>query len=155
MKAVLDESSLFLDLVLAALGVFGGFLYFSHRILLVPGLYVHQWNVRLKDLAIILFVSRLSNHVSRLLPSNTYTELEFEQHLHYLRCYNHASQSRHPGGMDAPLRPLGHPQQLLVGLSHYVVDKCHVLYRLYYRRELQLRAPGEDLEQANRWSLCQ
>ncbi|OAG04931.1 uncharacterized protein CC84DRAFT_1260216 [Paraphaeosphaeria sporulosa] len=42
-------------LAIVALGVTGGFLYISFRILLVPGLYVHQWNVQLKDLAMILF----------------------------------------------------------------------------------------------------
>lgn len=36
----------------------GGFLYISIRIILVPGLYVHQWNIQLKDLATVLYVRR-------------------------------------------------------------------------------------------------
>ena len=39
--------------------MYGGFLYISFQILLLPGLYVHQWNVQLKDLALILYVSAL------------------------------------------------------------------------------------------------
>ncbi|KAF2689792.1 hypothetical protein K458DRAFT_384427 [Lentithecium fluviatile CBS 122367] len=42
-------------LLLAALGVYGGFLFISFEIVVMPGLYVHQWNVRLKDLSLILY----------------------------------------------------------------------------------------------------
>ncbi|PVH98374.1 hypothetical protein DM02DRAFT_468466, partial [Periconia macrospinosa] len=42
-------------LALAALGAYGGFLYFSYEIIIMSGLYVNQWNIRLKDLAMILF----------------------------------------------------------------------------------------------------
>ncbi|KAF1977700.1 hypothetical protein BU23DRAFT_550379 [Bimuria novae-zelandiae CBS 107.79] len=42
-------------LAVVALGVYGGFLYISFQILFMPGLYVHQWNVQLKNLATIIF----------------------------------------------------------------------------------------------------
>lgn len=35
--------------------MYGGFIYFSYQILLMPGLYVHQWNVQLKHLSTILY----------------------------------------------------------------------------------------------------
>ncbi|CAI6339282.1 unnamed protein product [Periconia digitata] len=42
-------------LTLAALGAYGGFLYFSYEILSMAGLYVNQWDIRLKDLAGIIY----------------------------------------------------------------------------------------------------
>lgn len=48
--------------MVAALGVYAGFLYISYEILVMPGLYVHQWNVKLKYLSDILYVSILDSH---------------------------------------------------------------------------------------------
>lgn len=61
--------------------MYGGFLYISFQILLLPGLYVHQWNVQLKDLALILYVSTLRLVISlrsKLVETDSLWTFEFQ-----------------------------------------------------------------------------
>ncbi|KAF2836640.1 hypothetical protein M501DRAFT_923261, partial [Patellaria atrata CBS 101060] len=48
-------------LVVVALGVFASFIYLSLEAVKFPGMYVHMWDVRLKDLSKILYVSLSSD----------------------------------------------------------------------------------------------
>lgn len=192
--------SVSLDLALAALACHGGFLYFSYEILHMAGLYVHQWDVRLRDLSKIIYVRLLEFTTlpcfdSMMLPSKTttkrwkkgkrnksYIEMhhlpisciptnhvlrklshtnpdpntnqpkqnpERKQLVPPLRQHHHVPQSRHPLPIHPPLRAFTlRPPYLPPHLPRDHRRKRPLLHRLHRRRELQLHAAGEDLEQA-------
>jgi hypothetical protein len=110
---------------------------------LSPGLFVHQWNMPLKELPHVLYVS-----VSRdpLTLMQIKTSLERRCRSHCIRHCDDALESWDPTSLDANIRPDRHAHYVLVDMPDHSRDQCSLLHNMHIFHIFWLLTPAKAMD---------
>jgi hypothetical protein len=99
------------------------------NVIIKPGMFIHQWNVRIEDTPRMFYVGILFVQLIPLFRKR----LEFGSWICHLRQYCFDFERSHPLALDTRLRPIWYSHCVLLDRSDHTLAQRYVLHGMYFR----------------------